>query len=66
VDTVFLAGVVAMGSAAITGKSLMELQKFSSPETEFLLGGKVETRVDDPLTIAAACDQPEWAVMALT
>jgi CPA2 family monovalent cation:H+ antiporter-2 len=38
VDTVFLAGVVAMGSAAITGKSLMELQKFSNPETEFLLG----------------------------
>lgn len=38
VDTIFLAGVVAMGSAAITGKSLMELQKFSNPETEFLLG----------------------------
>lgn len=38
VDTIFLAGVVAMGSAAITGKSLMELQKLSSPETEFLLG----------------------------
>ncbi|MDD1743676.1 MAG: cation:proton antiporter [Methanomassiliicoccales archaeon] len=38
VDTVFLAGVVAMGSAAITGKSLMELKKFSNPETEFLLG----------------------------
>ena len=38
VDTVFLAGVVAMGSAAITGKSLMELQKLSNPETEFLLG----------------------------
>jgi CPA2 family monovalent cation:H+ antiporter-2 len=38
VDTVFLAGVVAMGSAAVTGKSLMELQKFSNPETEFLLG----------------------------
>jgi monovalent cation:H+ antiporter-2, CPA2 family len=38
VDTVFLAGVIAMGSAAITGQSLMELQKMSSPETEFLLG----------------------------
>ena len=38
IDTIFLAGVVAMGSAAITGKSLMELQKFSNPETEFLLG----------------------------
>lgn len=38
VDTVFLAGVVAMGSAAITGQSLMELHKMSSPETEFLLG----------------------------
>ncbi len=38
VDTVFLAGIVAMGSAAITGKSLMELKKFSNPETEFLLG----------------------------
>jgi CPA2 family monovalent cation:H+ antiporter-2 len=38
IDTIFLAGVVAMGSAAVTGKSLMELQKFSNPETEFLLG----------------------------
>ena len=38
VDTLFLAGVVAMGSAAITGKTLMEFNKFSSPETEFLLG----------------------------
>ena len=38
VDTLFLAGVMAMSSAAITGKSLMELNKFSSPETEFLLG----------------------------
>ncbi|MGD0818216.1 MAG: cation:proton antiporter [Methanomassiliicoccales archaeon] len=38
IDTVFLAGVIAMGSAAITGQSLMELQKMSSPETEFLLG----------------------------
>jgi len=38
VDTVFLAGVIAMGSAAITGQSLMELHKMSSPETEFLLG----------------------------
>ncbi|MEM0449214.1 MAG: cation:proton antiporter [Methanomassiliicoccales archaeon] len=38
VDTIFLAGVVAMGSAAITGKSLMELNRFSNPETEVLLG----------------------------
>ena len=38
VDTVFLAGVIAMGSAAITGQSLMELQRMSNPETEFLLG----------------------------
>ena len=38
VDTVFLAGVIAMGSAAITGQSLMEMHKMSSPETEFLLG----------------------------
>ncbi len=38
VDTIFLAGVIAMGSAAITGHSLMELQKMSNPETEFLLG----------------------------
>ena len=38
VDTVFLAGIIAMGSAAITGQSLMELHKMSSPETEFLLG----------------------------
>ncbi|QLH74842.1 MAG: cation:proton antiporter [Methanomassiliicoccales archaeon] len=38
IDTVFLAGVFAMGSAAITGKSLLEMQKMSAPETEFLLG----------------------------
>jgi CPA2 family monovalent cation:H+ antiporter-2 len=38
IDTVFLAGVIAMGSAAITGQSLIELQKMSNPETEFLLG----------------------------
>ena len=38
VDSLFLAGVVAISSSAITGKSLMELNKFSSPETEFLLG----------------------------
>jgi len=38
VDTVFLAGVFAMGSAAITGKSLLEMQRMSAPETEFLLG----------------------------
>ncbi|MFA5312497.1 MAG: cation:proton antiporter [Methanomassiliicoccales archaeon] len=38
IDTVFLAGVFAMGSAAITGKSLLEMQRMSAPETEFLLG----------------------------
>ncbi len=38
IDTVFLAGVIAMGSAAITGQSLIELQRMSNPETEFLLG----------------------------
>lgn len=41
VDTVFLAGVFAMGSAAITGKSLMDMQRMSAPETEFLLGAVV-------------------------
>ncbi len=38
IDTVFLAGVIAMGSAAITGQSLIELHRMSNPETEFLLG----------------------------
>ncbi|MBN1109582.1 MAG: cation:proton antiporter [Methanomassiliicoccales archaeon] len=38
VDTVFLAGVFAMSSAAITGKSLMEQNRMGAPETEFLLG----------------------------
>jgi CPA2 family monovalent cation:H+ antiporter-2 len=41
IDTVFLAGVFAMGSAAITGKSLQEMQKMSAPETDFLLGAVV-------------------------
>ncbi len=38
VDTVFLAGVFAISSAAITGKSLMEQDRMNAPETEFLLG----------------------------
>jgi len=38
IDTIFLAGVVAMSSCAITAKSLMELQRFGDPETEYLLG----------------------------
>jgi monovalent cation:H+ antiporter-2, CPA2 family len=41
VDTVFLAGVFAMGSAAITGKILLEMQRTSAPDTEFLLGALV-------------------------
>jgi CPA2 family monovalent cation:H+ antiporter-2 len=41
IDTVFLAGVFAMGSAAITGKALQEMQKMSAPETDFLLGAVV-------------------------
>ncbi|OPX60218.1 MAG: putative cation:proton antiport protein [Methanomassiliicoccales archaeon PtaB.Bin134] len=38
VDTVFLAGVISMSSVAITGKALQELERISSPETEYLLG----------------------------
>jgi len=38
VDTVFLAGVISMSSVAITGKALEEQGRFSSPETEYLLG----------------------------
>lgn len=38
IDTIFLAGVVAMSSCAITAKSLMELQRLAEPETEYLLG----------------------------
>jgi CPA2 family monovalent cation:H+ antiporter-2 len=41
IDTVFLAGVFAMGSAAVTGKSLMEMKRMSAPETEFLLGAVI-------------------------
>lgn len=41
VDAVFLAGVFAMGSAAITGKILLEMQRTSAPDTEFLLGALV-------------------------
>jgi CPA2 family monovalent cation:H+ antiporter-2 len=41
VDTVFLAGVFAMGSAAITGKILLEMQRTSGPDSEFLLGAIV-------------------------
>jgi CPA2 family monovalent cation:H+ antiporter-2 len=38
IDTVFLAGVISMSSVAITGKALEELERTSSPETEYLLG----------------------------
>jgi len=38
IDTVFLAGVISMSSVAITGKALEEMQRTSSPETEYLLG----------------------------
>ena len=38
IDTIFLAGVVAMSSCAITAKSLIELKRLENPETEFLLG----------------------------
>mgnify|MGYP001115186983 FL=1 len=38
VDTVFLAGVISMSSVAITGKALEEMERSSSPETEYLLG----------------------------
>jgi len=38
VDTIFLAGVIAMSSCAITAKSLMELDRLANPETEYLLG----------------------------
>jgi CPA2 family monovalent cation:H+ antiporter-2 len=38
IDTVFLAGVIAMSSAAVTAKSLIELKRLANPETEFLLG----------------------------
>ena len=38
IDTLFLTGVVAMSSASITAKSLMELERLANPETEFLLG----------------------------
>ena len=38
IDTVFLAGVISMSSVAITGKALEEMERTSSPETEYLLG----------------------------
>jgi len=38
IDTIFLAGIIAMSSCAITAKSLIELERLANPETEFLLG----------------------------
>ncbi len=38
VDTIFLAGVIAMSSTAITAKSLIDLRRLGNAETEFLLG----------------------------
>ena len=38
VDTIFMAGVIAMSSSAITAKSLIDLKRLGNAETEFLLG----------------------------
>jgi len=38
IDSIFLAGVVAMSSASITMKVLFDLKRMSSPEVEFLIG----------------------------
>jgi len=38
IDTIFLAGVISMSSSAVTAKSLIDLKKLSSSDTEFLLG----------------------------
>jgi CPA2 family monovalent cation:H+ antiporter-2 len=38
IDTIFLAGVISMSSSAVTAKSLMDMKKLSSVDTEFLLG----------------------------
>ena len=38
IDTIFLAGVISMSSSAVTAKSLIDLKKLSSADTEFLLG----------------------------
>ncbi len=49
VDTIFLAGVVAMSSSAVTAKSLMELDRMQNTETEYLLGMVI---VEDFLAMA--------------
>ena len=38
IDSIFLAGVIAMSSTSITMKILFDLKKMSSPEVEFLIG----------------------------
>ena len=38
IDSIFLAGVVAMSSASIAMKVLFDLKRISSPEVEFLIG----------------------------
>ncbi|MDD1768966.1 MAG: cation:proton antiporter [Methanomassiliicoccales archaeon] len=38
IDTIFLAGIIAMSSTAITAKSVIELKRLQNPETEFLIG----------------------------
>jgi monovalent cation:H+ antiporter-2, CPA2 family len=38
IDTIFLAAVVSMSCAAVAMKSLMELNRLTNPETDFLLG----------------------------
>ena len=38
IDSIFLAGVIAMSSTSIAMKVLMDLKRMSSPEVEFLIG----------------------------
>lgn len=49
IDTIFLAGVVAVSSSAVTAKSLMELGRMQNTETEYLLGMVI---VEDFLAMA--------------
>lgn len=38
IDTIFMAGVIAMSSTAIAAKSLIDLKRLGNAETEFILG----------------------------
>jgi CPA2 family monovalent cation:H+ antiporter-2 len=67
IDSIFLAGVIAMSSTSVAMKILFDLKKMSSPEVEFLIGLVVVETFIAMLILAVASGmivQPETNAVA--